>query len=345
MAQTVCAYCPEWHVNVSSAFSDILVNPLREHIDLKLTAWDGKKFDPSDHAPGAKPFIFCMFPPPPDLSSKKDVKIVWVPMWDQAYNYNQSWWDTLSINVRIIAFSDAVAQKAERAGLHVFRACYYCDPSQYHAAQWSDKRVLAYWNRRGITNPRFLEKFCSVLNIDRLIFRAQTDPSLNSSVSYPLPSRLGKTIVKELPANLSRDEYLAGMREANILLAPRLREGVGLTFLEAMARGCAVFAFDKPTMNEYIKHCESGYLFPAPHEKDLSFRIKRIFGSYASHLFSGPGKYHYFPLSIKQDWDKIACLDLKGIGNTALKAHYTGFKQWQGTISGLADFMLRSEII
>lgn len=55
---------------------------------------------------------------------------------------------------------------------------------------------------------------------------------------------------------------------ANVYFAPRLEEGIGQTFLEAMGRGQCVVAADGPTMNEYIVHDVNGLLYeprsPAP---------------------------------------------------------------------------------
>ncbi len=58
----------------------------------------------------------------------------------------------------------------------------------------------------------------------------------------------------------------------NVYIAPRLFEGIGFSFLEAMSMGKAVIAADHPTMNEYIIHGVNGYLFSehAPAPLDLS---------------------------------------------------------------------------
>ena len=107
--KTVSAYCLDWHINISSAFTQILVNPLRDFVDLKLQAWNSKKVDwPNDDSDSDIAF-FCMLPPPPHILEKKDIRIIWVPMWDQACLYAQEWWNALPKNVHIIAFCNAVA--------------------------------------------------------------------------------------------------------------------------------------------------------------------------------------------------------------------------------------------
>ena len=63
--------------------------------------------------------------------------------------------------------------------------------------------------------------------------------------------------------------YAPALRRAGIYFAPRLYEGIGISFLEAMAMGKAVVAPDNPTMNEYVTHNVNGFLYkpggPAPH--------------------------------------------------------------------------------
>jgi glycosyltransferase involved in cell wall biosynthesis len=46
-----------------------------------------------------------------------------------------------------------------------------------------------------------------------------------------------------------------------VYFAPRLNEGIGFGFLDAMACGMVVLSHNGPTMNEYIKHRINGLLF------------------------------------------------------------------------------------
>jgi len=58
---------------------------------------------------------------------------------------------------------------------------------------------------------------------------------------------------------------------ANIFFAPRRAEGIGQSFLEAMARGQCVIAPDNGTMNEYILHGVNGLLYDPEHPAPLDF--------------------------------------------------------------------------
>lgn len=58
---------------------------------------------------------------------------------------------------------------------------------------------------------------------------------------------------------------------ANVFFAPRLEEGIGQSFLEAMARGQCVVAPDLGTMNEYITHGVNGLLYDPKAPEPLEF--------------------------------------------------------------------------
>jgi len=59
----------------------------------------------------------------------------------------------------------------------------------------------------------------------------------------------------------SREDYLRHLGGFNIFFAPRRHEGLGLTFLEAMAMGLCVVAEDLPTANEYLLAHQNGVLY------------------------------------------------------------------------------------
>jgi hypothetical protein len=69
-----------------------------------------------------------------------------------------------------------------------------------------------------------------------------------------------------------RRELTALVERANVYFAPRMEEGIGQSFLEAMARGKCVVAPNQGTMNEYILHGVNGLLYDhrAPRPLDFS---------------------------------------------------------------------------
>lgn len=69
----------------------------------------------------------------------------------------------------------------------------------------------------------------------------------------------------------SKRDFFDTLEQANVFFAPRREEGIGQSFLEAMARGQCVVAPDHGTMNEYIVHGMNGLLYTAERPAPVDF--------------------------------------------------------------------------
>lgn len=330
----IVVYMQDWHIQRSDAFNDLLVEPLKPQLDIEVRGWDGSS--PLDHST-ASTSIFCQLPPPQDWLATISDKVVWIPMWDAVRWWKPYQWDRLPKSLRIVAFSEAVAHFAENAGLPTLRLKFYKDVDQFPAAQW-DRRVLFYWNRTGMVNLAFLTKLCDVLAIDRLLFRPQIDPFMPESTNYLPPGRLGRTEVEVLSNVATREAYWSKVREANVFIAPRLHEGAGMTFLEALAQGCAVFAHDAPTMNAYITSGKDGFLFRRMSRLSARALSRRLRGRLAKFNLAAEPPQNA-SLSLAQDWDVMRALDLPALANEARKRHRLGFERWQASLDAYARFI------
>ena len=81
---------------------------------------------------------------------------------------------------------------------------------------------------------------------------------LKSDSTLPLPAELE---VEKISGWLSAEELARRIRDADFYLAPRLQEGIGFSFLEAMALGKPILGHNDATMNEYVIEGETGHLF------------------------------------------------------------------------------------
>jgi hypothetical protein len=101
----------------------------------------------------------------------------------------------------------------------------------------------------------------------------------------------------------TKEEFHQHLKNCDIFIAPRLFEGIGMTFLEAMALGKCVVSPNFPTMNEYIVHNKTGLLF---------------------------------------DMDNISKLDLSNvyeIGQNAQNYIKKGYEQWINTHDKIFEFI------
>jgi glycosyltransferase involved in cell wall biosynthesis len=66
-----------------------------------------------------------------------------------------------------------------------------------------------------------------------------------------------------------KEDMQKEMERSAYYISPRKKEGIGMSFLEAMAMGRCVVAHDHATMNEYIEHGKTGFLFDLENPKPL----------------------------------------------------------------------------
>ncbi len=319
----ITTYLMDWHLNNSDAFKDTMIGPLSKYIDFDLR--DYNKI--SNNTPTSTQ-IYLMLPPKADNISKIN-NCIWVPMWDQAQGYSQKWWNSLPKNLKIVSFSKRVSKMSINAGLRTFEIKYYCNPRDFEPTNWDNGISVFYWNRVGLIGPDFINKISKSLNPKKIIFRPAIDPRINQNMHYDLPDRIGKTLVESImPKN--KEEYINFTKSTNIYIAPRKSEGIGMSFLEAMARGAAVIAFDAPTMNEYIEDGINGVLLP--HENNnLISKIK-------NNLKISP--VNNFLISSNQDWNKIKSYDFHELGDQARRDSQKGYEIWQGQLPELAKFII-----
>jgi hypothetical protein len=340
--ETVVAYCLKWHLGSSSAFREVLVDSLSELLDVELVCGD-----PWSRVglPPDRPLVFCQILPPRHVIDSGR-RIVWIPMWDNAVQYAEHWWRTLPANVSIVAFSDAVAARASAAGVETLHLRYFPEPPA-ESASWGNGLTLLHWNRTGLAGPDFLARLCAAIGANRLLYRNRLDPGAPEALGYELPARLGETVVERIEPG-TRAEYLACLDRANVFLAPRAVEGIGLTFLEAFGRSCAVLARDAPTMNEYVVHRTTGYLFgrsdgavpeaePEPEQRPLGTAGRLRWKLFGPPPISQPAPS--FALSPDRHWDDLAGIDLQAVGAAARIAHERGRTEWVASLPRLASFL------
>jgi glycosyltransferase involved in cell wall biosynthesis len=135
----------------------------------------------------------------------------------------------------------------------------------------------------------------------------------------------------------SRQAYFNIASEANIYIAPRSVEGVGLTFIEALSRGSAVVAYNGPTMNEYIRHKENGYLCSNVYAARWPSRLRRLPAKLIGQ--QTPRPLPDFTLSDHQPWEDIASLNWEKLGRQAAADHRDGYAAWLKSIDDYCSFL------
>lgn len=187
---------------------------------------------------------------------------VFVPMYDNEWASRWQWKRIAWSGIGVISFCDKVTAHARRCGVkNILDVRYFPDPAAMPQASGDPKRVFL-WERGAIGE-----------DVARRLF----------------PQTEGYTFeIKRNGEFLERDAYLARLAQCGVVVAPRLKEGIGMAFLEAMAMGKCVAANDDATMNEYIKDGENGFLFSGNSIKPIAAeavaKVRENIASSASDL-------------------------------------------------------------
>lgn len=232
---------------------------------------------------------------------KLHAKIIWVQMYDSA-NFDYFYWKNLSfLPIKVLAFSGKIEAQCKKFGVETLRVQYYLEPEKYRG-ELPAGRHLFFWYR-GSLAWQTVRKILNPEEIDSLSYLSKPDPGYQKETVSPEDIKRYKMTIVESEFLPSHDEYLRELSKVNIFIAPRLKEGIGLSFLEALAMGRCVIANDDATMNEYIRHGETGYLFNAENPKPLDLS------------------------------------NIKTVTDNAKRAAYLGYEQWTKSVPSIVEFL------
>lgn len=206
-------------------------------------------------------------------------RLVFVPMFDGARFLPPDVWLTLR-NVRIVSFSWTLHEHLQRLGVPSLRVQYFPNPALFESA--TDRAELRgfFWQRvQKIAWPT-IRRLCANQKLASFHLHLAMDPDCGD------PHVPDATDTLEFNVGVSqwvedRKDLENLLRRANVYFAPRPYEGIGMSFLEAMARGQCVVAPDAPTMSEYITHGVSGLLYDVERPAPLDFSAAREIGAKA----------------------------------------------------------------
>lgn len=190
--------------------------------------------------------------------------VTFYPMLDSARLARESFWRGIAGRMRVVAFSRTLHLQMLRFGIETACFQYMPDPAAHTPVRDPEPDSLFFWQRRPDFGWAELRRLVPKDFAGRIHFHLHLDPTYGRPA--PLPeaemARHGITTSTWFETRAELDALVSGFAG---YVAPRLHEGIGMSFLEAMARGQCVIAADNPTMNEYITDGVNGLLF-APRE-------------------------------------------------------------------------------
>lgn len=288
--------------------SDFFVELLEQRFEVVRIwdeAWQGGPSTTAEtiNACGPKAIVFWQAIIPVQELGKLEVPATWIPMFDQSQGLAFGSAAANAVRrsgLKAIAFCQQIGHNLSRNGVDVQSVQYYPHPEAEKPMSLELPRVFL-WQRADIGFSHLKTLFqdwpdCS--------FVVKVDPDPQFEATVITPDEMKQFKVEVIHGFMEKAAYQTLVGTCNVYVAPRTAEGIGLSFLEAMAKGMVVVAPDRPTMNEYVTDKKTGFLFDAKRPMPLP-------------------------------WS-----DLGSIANQSLESVKQGHARWVEESKQIADFIL-----
>lgn len=254
---------------------DFMIDYLKEYFDLEVQydeEWetgkliDWTKFDNKYKAV----IIWQMFPEKKDFKKIPNENIIFFPMYDQAVRYHFSQW-YLCKDIKIVCFCKALYKKLTSYGFNTMNVQYFVEPKGFSPGAEDE---VFFWQRLTKININKLKKILKKSDVKIHVHKTVDPGQTFVQPTNEDEQRFKITYSEWFDTKEQMEEFIAGK---GIYVASRYTEGIGLSFLEAIAQGKLVIAHNSPTMNEYIEQGKTGFLcnFKFPKAINLS-NIKQL---------------------------------------------------------------------
>lgn len=249
----------------STAF---LTDYLKQFFEVELIldeSWLGKPFP--DLSFIDKSYLgvifFQLLPPPNIIQNIKNTNIIYFPMYDQSGRLDLEYWNDYR-NLKIINFSKTLHNNLEGWGFESIFIRYFPKPEEFIPGNTNE---VFFWQRITDINIKTINSLLGDYDI-KIHMHKLIDP--NHQFIQPSEENEKKYQITYSDWFETKEEMWNLIKQKGIYISPREFEGIGLSFLEAMAMGKAVVAVNNPTMNEYIEDKKTGYLFDLSEPKKIT---------------------------------------------------------------------------
>lgn len=204
------------------------------------------------------------------IEQMRHENIIYVPMYDAVYKLGGSFWKEIG-HVKVVCFSAALRALCLSHRLDSYFIQYYPEAVRPAAAGYESRRMF-FWQRRNWPNWQTLTSILPACQFEKIHHHVALDPGVESTEEsrvLPTPSETGQGNFSSSAWYPEKRDLIAKLREFNVFFLPREREGIGFSFLDAMANGLIPVGFDQPTFNEYVVNGINGLIVDKTSRMDL----------------------------------------------------------------------------
>lgn len=171
---------------------------------------------------------------------------------------------------KLISFSSALHCAAKALGATSLRVKYYPVPEGEAPSAGGGLRAFFWIRHEDLVSWPMVRALMGNTVFANLHLHIAPDP-YSPPLTLPTDEEIKKYNITTSAWFEKKEDFLRVLRRANVFFAPRMAEGIGQSFLEAMGRGQCVVAPDNGTMNEYIVHGVNGLLYDPLRIEPLDF--------------------------------------------------------------------------
>ena len=214
-----------------------------------------------------------------DLLRLKKSKIIWCPMYDSLSNFDPKIWKICSIlNIKILSFSEEVNKLCKKNKVKYLYCKFFFKPKK-KIINKSKKLKIFFWYRGQIQLKEWI-KYFNLSEISKIYYYDLVDPFYKKEIFNK--SELKKYKLQFIKGGFAKNNsiYLKKVKESDVFVAPRKKEGIGMSFLEALSFSNYVIAYNQSTMNEYLSNSKLGFLFDEKTKKKIILRNIKNFSNF-----------------------------------------------------------------
>lgn len=194
-------------------------------------------------------------------------QVIFIPMYDGIVHMHDYEWREYAA-YKFINFSKKLHDKLVNFGIQSLYIQYFPNVSNFEAVNTRYKKGF-FWQRTNFLEWDTIIKLIDKTNFKSFHFHSASDPLQEKMIPSDKDQKKFNITITDWFEE--KEEFLKVLRNSNVFFAPRLYEGIGMAFLEAMAMGMCVIAPDHPTMNEYIENGHTGLLYDPFSPEALDF--------------------------------------------------------------------------
>lgn len=290
MLKKKLAFIDYWHHEFTRS-GDFLRNILSEEFEITNFWWKPRtKFPIDEIQKYDHVFFFHVMFPYQIMKRFKKKRILWAPMYDALIFKNnfekRIFWRQISLlGIKILEFSKKVSESIGKENIETLKIQYFIKTQKNAANKISNRIKIFFWDRGQIKINDWIGLF-NLSDIDEIIYYPVVDPSRKIINNLNEFKDVKITILQK--KFLPKNEYLELMNNCNVFIAPRKKEGIGMSIVEALSKGMYIIGFNDSTMDEYITDEKIGYLFNNDANK---ININNILNEYEFRLSNSELNY------------------------------------------------------